>query len=123
MSAYLDKTQGFTFVYSNIYQLYQKAKNSELPVAVEKAATGRVIKDNDFQARVQDYKARELKAKEGARNFPLPMGVREAEEKALQQKVKSMTELKQNLEGLTEARDKLRFLLEELETLTDKKKN
>jgi hypothetical protein len=113
MSAQLDRSQGFTFVYSNIHKLYSKAKASQAALAVK---SDRVLKNND--ADVREFKPRTL---QGERTFPLPMGVREAEEKALQAKMKSAQNLKKNIEGLSEAHEKLRFLLDELDTLTKKK--
>lgn len=138
MSAYLDKSQGITFVYSNIFDLYKKAKDSKLdaPFAVEgmKAAApgmnpatnplngtlGRVIKAADLAKEApQAFKPAELKTSETARTFPVPMGVREAEEKAA--KLRSVQNLQKNLSDLSSAHEKLRFLLQELESLTKKK--
>ena len=112
MSAYLDKSQGITFVYSNIYQLYKKAQSSKGPVA-----TSRVIKSAD--ADVSSFEPKEFENAE--RTFPVPMGVREAEEKAKALGARPLSNLKKNLSELTDAHEKLRFLLLEIETLTKKK--
>jgi len=117
MSAYLDKSQGVTFVYSNIHELYKKAKESKIdaPFVAERS---RVIKQG--QAKVDAFQAREL-APEGERTFAVPMGVREAEEKAKRQNMRPVASLQKNLNELTDAHEKLRFLLQELESLTKKK--
>lgn len=118
MSAYLDKSQGITFVYSNIFELYQKAKESKIdaPFVAERS---RVIKDG--QAKVEEFQARELKTENGERTFPVPMGVREAEEKAKRLGARPVANLQKNLSELADAHEKLRFLLQELESLTKKK--
>lgn len=60
----------------------------------------------------------ELKKQE----FERPMGVKEAERKAMEQVAKSpLSNLRKNLNNLNEAHAKLRFLLKELEELTKKK--
>jgi len=122
MSAYLDKSQGVTFVYSNIHELYLKAKHSKLdsPYVAEKMISReqpRVIKASD--AKVEAFKPQELKT--GERPFPVPMGVREAEEKAKRLNMRPVANLQKNLSELTDAHEKLRFLLQEIEGLTKKK--
>ena len=127
MSAYLDKSQGVTFVYSNIHELYRKAKDAKLdsPFVAERhhVAGGseqpRVLKAKD--AKVEEFKPAELKSDPKERPFPVPMGVREAEEKAKRQNMRPVANLQKNLNELTDAHDKLRFLLQELESLTKKK--
>jgi hypothetical protein len=121
MSAYLDKSQGITFVYSNIYQLYKKAKNAKLesPFVIEKAKTEKVLKKME-QQKVEAFVPKELTNPSGQRAFPVPMGVKEAEDKALKQNLKSLGDLKKNLANLSNAHEKLRFLLQELESLTKK---
>ncbi len=114
MSAYLDRSQGITFVYSNIFSLYKRAKDAKIdaPFVVERP---RVIKDG---ADVADYEAPKL---ETERPFAVPMGVREAEEKAKRLEMRPLGKLQKNLSELTDAHEKLRFLLQELESLTKKK--
>lgn len=123
--ARLDKSQGFTFVYTNIYDLYQKAKKSKLdvPLAVK---NGHVIKGTDLkksQVREAEVKAFEdlKKRKITEADFVRPMGVQEAERKAMEKVARSpLSNLRKNLDNLTEAHSKLRFLLKELEELTKK---
>jgi hypothetical protein len=129
MSAYLDKSQGITFVYSNIFDLYKKAKDSKLdaPFAVEtlrgtasEPAVGRVIKAADLAKEApKAFQPAELKTTDTQRTFPVPMGVQEAEERA--RKLRSVQSLQKNLSDLSSAHEKLRFLLQELESLTKKK--
>ncbi len=104
MSAYLDKSQGITFVYSNIYDLYKKAKNAKLetPFVAERSSS------------------RVIKAEEAPREFAVPRGVKEAEEKSLREKLYSVKSLQKNLDNLSDAHAKLRFLLQELEAITKK---
>ncbi len=118
MSAYLDKSQGVTFVYSNIFDLYTKAKEAKLdaPFVAERP---RVIKAQE--AKVEAFRPAEIKPEAKDRTFPVPMGVREAEEKALRANMRPLASLQKNLNELTDAHDKLRFLLQELEGLTKKK--
>ena len=116
MSAYLDKSQGVTFVYSNIYQLYLKAKNSKLdePFHVERPAMKKekiIARVDAAQAEIKEFKPRA---------FEVPMGVKEAELKALKQGTESIVGIKKNLDGLKDAHAKLRFLLKELEEITKK---
>jgi len=130
MSAYLDKSQGITFVYSNIHELYRKAKNSRLdsPFIAEFAkpteqgnAQARVLKAQDLaqSVKVEPFKPEEIKSE--ARPYAVPMGVREAEEKAKRLNMRPVATLQKNLSQLNEAHEKLRFLLQELESLTKKK--
>lgn len=118
MSAYLDKSQGITFVYSNIYDLYKKAKDSKLdePFVAESA---RVMKKDT--ANVSSFQPKELTPKDGERPFAVPMGVKEAEEKAKRLNARPVANLQKNLNELADAHEKLRFLLQELESLTKKK--
>jgi hypothetical protein len=128
MSAYLDKSQGIAFVYSNIFELYKKAKEAKLdaPFVAEQLRAevqGRVIKAADVAAvvRAEPFRPEELKPQGTERTFPVPMGVREAEERAKQMNMRPVANLKKNLADLTDAHEKLRFLLQELEALTKKK--
>jgi len=124
MSAYLDKSQGITFVYSNIYDLYKKTKEAKLetPFAAPKAeSSARVIKAEIKEQRIiTEYQPKALHTKNGERPFPVPMGVKEAEEKALKQKLRSVQSLQKNMDNLSEAHARLHFLLQELEVLTKK---
>lgn len=120
MSAYLDKSQLVTFSFSNAFEIYKKAKESDLesPFVLERPKA-RVIKASDPS--VQEFKPAELKPTNKERTFEVPMGVREAEEKARNLKLRSMENLQKNLNELTDAHEKLRFLLQELDVLTKKK--
>lgn len=96
--AKFDKSQGFTFVYTNFHEVYkqnQKAEKLDRAVAIEKSAS-----------------------------HLRPMGVIEAEEKALRKRVSNLEDplssLRQNLNSLTKAHAKLRFLLQEIDSLTKK---
>lgn len=117
MSAYLDKSQGITFVYSNIFDLYKKAKEAKLdaPFVAERS---RVLKNAPV---AESFQPSELVAPEGERTFAVPMGVREAEEKAKLKESRPVANLQKNLADLSNAHEKLRFLLQELESLTKKK--
>ena len=117
MSAYVDKSQGITFVYSNIFDIYKKAKEAKLDAPFI-AETGRVLKNKE--AKVQEFKPKNIEAKDGERTFTVPMGVREAEEKAMKANMRPISNIKKNLSELTDAHEKLRFLLQELEALTKK---
>lgn len=112
MSAYLDKSQGVTFVFSNIYSLYTKAKYAKLD---EPFRADRVLSRADALKKAQ-VEIKEFKP----RQFTVPMGVQEAEAKVLQQRQNSMENLKKNLDSLKDAHAKLRFLLKELEEITKK---
>lgn len=118
MSAYLDKAQGVTFVYSNIHDLVKKARESRLdaPFVAERP---RVIKAGE--AKVEAFQPEVLKVEAKDRTFPVPMGVREAEEKAKRLNARPLAALQKNLNELNDAHDKLRFLLQELEILSKKK--
>jgi hypothetical protein len=118
MSAYLDKSQGIMFVYSNPQTLHQQAKESRLdaPFAVERPRG--VLKA--AEAAVEEFKPKELEPAAHRRTFPVPMGVREAEEKVLKA-ARPVANLQKRLGELTDAQEKLRYLLQELESLTKKK--
>lgn len=122
MSAYLDKSQGITFSFSNFHEAFLKAKHAKLdsPFVVEKSEpVGRVIKAAD--AKVEKFTAPEIKPAGTERPFEVPMGVREAEEKAKRLNMLPIAALQKNLNDLTDAQEKLRFLLQEIEALTKKK--
>jgi hypothetical protein len=120
MSAYLDKSQGVTFVFSNIFEIYKKAKEAKIDapyVAERTSASARVIKKED--AKVEEFQPAELKTTE--RTFPVPMGVKEAEEKAMRANMRPIANLQKNLSELTDAHERLKFLLQEIDALTKKK--
>ncbi len=117
MSAYLDKSQGITFVYSNIFDLYKRAKDAKIDAPFVAEQPSRVIKAKD--TKVDFFKPSELIPPQGERAFPVPMGVKEAEEKS--KVIKPLANLQKNLSELNDAHEKLRFLLQELDSLTKKK--
>lgn len=122
MSAYLDKSQGITFVFSNIFEIYKKAKEAKIdaPFVAGRAPAGsRVIKKEEAQ--VSEFKPEELKLGENNRTFAVPMGVKEAEERAMRAGAKPLANLQKNLSELTDAHDRLKFLLQEIDSLTKKK--
>lgn len=96
--AKFDKSQGFTFVYTDFFKAYQKAK----------------------RAKLEDVLAIDRRG-----DFLRPMSVIEAEERVLKKQVVAGTmdplaELKQSLSSLSKAHSKLRFMLEEIESATKK---
>ena len=125
MSAYLDKSQGITFVYSNIHELYLKAKNAKLdsPFEVPRVSPdkSRVFKAGEVQ--VESFKPRDLKTQAGERPLSVPVSDRDREDAGLRQSLRSVSNLQKNLNELNSAQDRLRFLLQELEDLTNKKKS
>ncbi|MCO5141537.1 MAG: hypothetical protein M9962_00435 [Oligoflexia bacterium] len=117
MSAYLDKSQGITFVYSNLFDIYKKAKEAKIdePFVAERT---RVLKNSNDS--IKKFEPKVIDAKQ-ERVFPVPMGVREAEEKARIAAEKSANTLRKNLGELNHAHDRLKYLLQELDLLTKKK--
>ena len=103
-----------------------KARNAKLdspfvaerrPAFSNEQPIARVLKAQDVK--VEEFRPEELKSKE--RPFAVPMGVREAEEKAKHQNMRPLANLQKNLNELSDAHEKLRFLLQEIESLTKKK--
>ena len=97
--ARLDKSQGFTVVYSDLSKEFKKNEN----INAQDAAVLAIDKRAAFQR---------------------PMGVVEAEERAIRKTIGSqedpLASLRQNLNSLSKAHARLRFLLEEIDTLTKK---
>jgi hypothetical protein len=79
----------------------------------------RVLKGDEAKAEL--FEPKELKPILNERPFPVPMGVREAEEKAKRLNMRPLASLQKNLSQLSDAHEKLRFLLQELDALTKKK--
>lgn len=119
MSAYLDKSQGVTFLFSNVHEVYKRAKEAKIdsPFVADRAPAARVIKKTE--AKVEEFKPAELKTTE--RTFAVPMGVKEAEEKAMRQNMRPIANLQKNLSELNEAHERLKFLIQEIDSLTKKK--
>ena len=106
--AKLDKSQGITFVYTDLYELYKKTKNTK-------------------SAKLDDIAVfKRCGVSKSLREFPHPMGVKEALGKKqeirreFQRSVDPLASLKHNLSGLSDAHARLRYLLEELDDLTKK---
>ena len=118
MSATLDKKQGITFLYQDLYTVFNKAR-SGTHASIASNDSPRVIKKSEDPS-VQAYQAKELDLNKSNRHFPLPLGVREAEQKATAKKVAAMQELRKNMENLSGAQARLRFLLKELNDLSKK---
>ena len=121
MSAYLDRSQGVTFVFSNIFELYQKAKNAKLdePFLVEPP---RVYKQGAINpsVKVTAYQEKNIET-DAKRTFAVPMGVREAEDKARALSAQlGSAGIRKNIDELKEAQQRLRFLLQEIEAMSKK---
>lgn len=117
MSATRDKTQSVAFVYSNIYQIYKKAKtaNQETP-----ALNSRVIRADELTGKVDEelsplkikkFEPQKLQSQGGASNFS-----------ATPPAQTPFDELKTNINRLQDLHSKLRFMLQELEDLVKERK-
>ena len=130
MSATHDKTQKFTFVYSNLYRIYKDAKNGEA------LKTGEVLKAGEIQntqtltieekvPKVRPYRPTELLGKrteiaarkaevlsQTACGPSLPQPFQKFEVAKV-----SMENLRNNLEQLDKLQHRLRFMLQELQEL------
>jgi hypothetical protein len=131
MSATRDPSQKHTFVYSNLYQLYQKgkvaAKAAEVPGAPEAnragLATGKIIKAEEMQTavsgvgpiglRVARHEPPRLLGKriEANRSTPLAPKVAATRREAIDG-------LRSNLRQLQGLHERLRFMLKEIEELS-----
>jgi hypothetical protein len=116
MSAERDQSQKFKFVYSNLYQLYQKGK-----VAAKNApgvVSGTVIKAGaKVQPLARPYEGRDF-SQEKRINL---QRVHEMRESAPEKK--AVASLRQNLSELENIQNRLRFMLQELEDLTKHSKS
>ncbi|OFZ81862.1 MAG: hypothetical protein A3K03_07350 [Bdellovibrionales bacterium RIFOXYD1_FULL_44_7] len=115
MSATRDKTQKFTFVYSNLYQLYQKGKTNAAqanPVQDfgQGLATARVLKaaDANSAVKINDYNPAQLLQKRVV-SVPKPQIIAGPNE--------ALEGLKDNLRSLNDLHSRLRVMLKELEDL------
>lgn len=104
--ATLDKTQGIIFIYKSLHR-----------------------RNKEGQKQGQGFLALKKERKEQSihRSFPVPMGVKEAEERIKQQSQRkytrnpnSLTRLKKNMDKLSQTHAKLHFLLKELEGIVKK---
>lgn len=120
MSATRDKSQKTTFVYSNLYRLYQDGR--EAAREAEVPASGRVLKVHDIHAEplaVKPFKPAEFLEKRVTRPTALPphaVPLRPVESSS-----QALESLKGNLKKLNELHQRLRFVLQELEDLSKEK--
>ncbi len=124
MSAQQDKTQKIAFVYDNLYRIYRKgteqAKAAPEVKASEKLALNpqplttepfvirresAIVKANQPNVKVEEYRPMEFLKRAPATSSHA-----------------SIDGLKANLKSLNELHGKLRFLLQELETMVSNKK-
>ena len=140
MSATRDPSQKHTFVYSNLYQLYQKgkvaAKAAEIPAVKESKvdsaaadntrtglATGKIIKAEEMAVnaagpvglRVARHEPPRLIGKriEANRSVPMPP-------KAEAMRRQAIDGLRDNLRQLQGLHERLRFMLKEIEEFSDR---
>ena len=115
MPANRDKNQKFTFVYSNLYRIYQDTKPSTQPV--ESVGAKAPIRRGPPVTSGKVLKAENLKAGGAAavevRSFT-PATLRAPESMAPNSALDS---LKKNLEQLNDLHQRLKFMLSELEEL------
>ena len=108
MSATRDKNQKFTFLYSNLYQIYKKDKERETPPAPPDFSFqthSRVLKAEDLH-KVVEFKPMELLRPKTQSTVPVPSPVSDP-----------VQNLKKNLQDLSELHSRLKFMLQELEEL------
>jgi hypothetical protein len=141
MSATRDQSQKVAFVYSNLYQIYQKGKNAaqsadissvspavipadqasslvseSAPVVVSKS---QILKADDLHkpefssVKIAEYNPAAFIGKRVARPQSLPP-VQNAQPTA------AVSSLKENLKALNDLHSRLRFMLQELEELVKK---
>jgi hypothetical protein len=130
MSATRDNTQKVAFVYSNLYQIYQKGKaaaieanvpmpeTSTAPIAVAKSTilkTDDLHKPENSSVKISSYSPTELIGKRFARPSSLPPITKNANVPS-----QAVSSLKDNLKALNDLHSRLRFMLTELEDLVKK---
>jgi len=131
MSATRDPSQKHTFVYSNLYQLYQKGKSAAQAAVVPSAATasapstagiatGKIIKADELAPgvvglRVARHEPPALLAK---RLNPAAAPTRAKVDPSRREAIEG---LRDNLRSLQNLHERLRFMLKEIEELSDKK--
>lgn len=133
MSATRDPSQKHTFVYSNLYQLYQKGKvaahAAQVPAPARLKAdetsragltTGRIIKADEMQNAVHGTAPIGLRV---ARHEPLNLlGKRIEANRPAKMDLKrraAVDGLRDNLKQLQGLHERLRFMLKEIEELTN----
>lgn len=132
MSANRDQSQKFTFVYSNLYQLYQKGKEAAKAAditpalepqnkaeALEGVETSKIIKAGSYQQNGSVVQVRDF-------NPPSFVSKRIVTDKNLSAPVldrkHAIHQLKDNLKTLQGLQERLNFMLQEIEELTSSKK-
>jgi hypothetical protein len=126
MSATRDKSQKFTFVYSNLYQLYKNGKKP--PQAAMGPESGKVLKADDLRSkqafsavRVGRFQPTEFLGKRivskpaAIKTYEQVQGVLQNSSQSSQ--MEALHGLKQNLDTLNQLHSRLRFMLQELEEL------
>lgn len=111
-----DKSQGVGFVYTNIYELYKKAKlAAEQDAQAKPAETHAVFRTDSLGAdvKVTAFQPRSLKIAESS--------LRSVPSKS-QGPSKAFDDLRGNINRLQELHSKLRFMLHELEGLVADRK-
>jgi hypothetical protein len=113
MSASHDKTQKFTFVYSNLYQIYKKQdavqKNSSVGIS-----KSQVLKAEDLHSapvKISDFRPTEFIGKRLVVPKPEVLSTQKHH-------VEAVAGLKENLKSLNDLHGRLRVMLKELEELT-----
>jgi len=127
MSATRDTTQKFTFVYSNLYQIYRKGKEAATSAPIPPAMSaeklkslgvqsGRVIKADDFNSSQNVHVVRH----EPPRFLAKRLETHRASSKTTlhPQRKEAIDGLRDNLKTLKGLHERLRFMLKELEELT-----
>lgn len=136
MSASRDQSQKFTFVYQNLYQLYQKGKTAAQEAKVPAPEASREARDENSSRGLET--ARIIKADD--LNSAQPLGIRVsrhepprlmgkrieanqiAEARLNPARTGAISDLRDNLNTLKSLHERLRFMLKELEELSDTKK-
>lgn len=108
MSASQDKSQKFTFIYLNLYQLQKKMKEEVAPASLLKGS-GQVLKAAEVQQgmthRVDVYRPASFLGK----RIPQPQSLTSVPRNEV------VESLKENLKSLNDLHARLKFMLQELE--------
>lgn len=105
-----DQSQKVGFAYTNIYEIYKKAKHAEVAVS-----SGKILKKEDLgEVKIAKFEPRRLN--QNPLNQPNPVS------DLKNGTPNSFDDLKNNLNRLQDMHSKLRFMLKELEDLVAKKK-
>lgn len=110
MSAERDNQQGMTFIYSNFYQLYRKAKIEKEAKDAAKALTGKVLKTHSVTETPVPAEVRVISSQQ------TDAWSQWAKNKNVEQASK-LHNVREHLKSLREAKARLKFLSEELEEI------